>query len=179
MSTSSSSPMRCKCRRQAETSLRCSRCFVPICPDCSKIVPVGQVCRDCFKGQQSPLFKVSAGSLLAASVVTLLAASLGGWFLTSVGVGFGLLGILWGGFFYGIGVGEVALRMTGRKRGIQMDILAGTCAALGLFAGWVLGAISSGAEDIIAILLRHLMNPMSYALLLWAVVVAVGRIRNI
>src|SRR5262249_5760283 len=136
-------------------------------------------CRDCQRGARSPLFEVSAGGLIKGYLLTLAAATLGGWLASEIGLGFGLLGILWGGFLYGIGVGEVALRATGRKRGRQMEIMAGVGAGAGIVLGWFLAALSRGGPDIGAVLLMHLRSPWSYVFIGWAVTSAIGRIRNI
>src|SRR5437764_8246786 len=129
----SSVPVRCKCRKQAETGLRCSRCFVPICPDCSRPAPVGMLCRDCARGKPSHLYQVDPKSFAIAVPVTLAAGLFGGWLMASIGH-IGFFGAF-AGFIYGMAVGEVALRLTGRKRGLQMEIMAGACVLLGLLGG--------------------------------------------
>src|SRR5476651_635259 len=95
----SSTPMRCKCRKQAITGLRCSRCFVPICPDCSRPAPVGMLCSDCARGKPSHLYQLDPRSFAAAIPVTLAAALFGGWLMASVrGLGFFAMFI---GYLYG------------------------------------------------------------------------------
>jgi hypothetical protein len=136
------------------------------------------LCRECSSSRRSPLFQVSAGSLATASLVCLGVAVFGGWLLASVGGGFGFFS-LWFGFLYGLAIAEVALRITGRKRGPQMEILAGTCAVLGIVAGWALSALVHGGPDPGTALLAHLFNPWSYLLIGLAAVSAVSRIRYI
>ncbi|HLK55005.1 MAG TPA: hypothetical protein VKU00_00485 [Chthonomonadaceae bacterium] len=170
-------PLRCKCRRQAVTSLRCSRCSVPICPDCSIPAAVGMLCRECASNKKSRLYQVSAGSMALAIPACLLAAAFGGWLLTSIGMGFGFFGIAFG-FLYGLAIAEIALRITGRKRGLTMEILAGGSAFLGIIAGWL---ITDSTHPLFnhAYFLWHLSNPWSYVLLGVAIFGAVNRIRNI
>ena len=90
-------------------------------------------------------------------------------------IGYGFMG-LWAAFLFGIGIGEIALRITGRKRGLAMEILAGASVALGIFGGIGIDLLLHPNPAAIGF---HLMNPMTYALLILAVVSAVGRVRNI
>ena len=133
---STTTPLRCKCRKQAVTSLRCSRCSVPICPDCSRPAPVGMLCRECASNKKSRLYQVSAGSFALAALAALAAAAVGGWILTSPDFPMGGFFELVLGFALGTGVGEVALRVTGRRRGLKMDIMGGPCAGAGLLIGY-------------------------------------------
>ena len=172
--TTSFSP-RCQCRRKAETSLSCSRCDTPICPDCSVVAPVGMICRNCARGGKNLLHQVSPGRFAAAAAACLAASLFGGWILASHVIGYGFMG-LWAAFLFGIGIGEIALRITGRKRGLAMEILAGASVALGIFGGIGIDILLHPYPATIGFLF---MNPMTYALLILATVSAVGRIRNI
>lgn len=135
------------------------------------------LCRECASSRRSPLFQVSAGSLALAFVVTLAVASVAGWLLAGFAMSFGFF-LLWIGYLYGLGVAEVALRVTGRKRGLQMEILAAVCAVLGIVIGWLPGAFSHGI-DVTSILLLHLSRIWTYVLLGLAVFGAINRIRSI
>ena len=107
------STMRCKCRRQAETGLRCTRCNVPICPDCSRNAPVGFLCRQCAGGRRnSPLYRLDARSLALGYAGSLTAGVAGGWLMASFGYHLGFFGCLLA-YVYGIAVAEVALRSLG------------------------------------------------------------------
>ncbi len=168
-------PLRCKCRRQAETSLRCARCSVPICPDCSVVVAVGMICRDCARGGPNKLHQVSAGSFALATAACLGASLLGGWILVSYVLSFGYMS-LWAGFLFGLAIGEIALRITGRKRGLKLELLVGISVAAGIAGGVAIEALIHPELDIVT---RHLTHPLDYVLLALAIVAAVGRIRNI
>lgn len=176
MSDLSSQMPRCSCRRRAETYLRCARCEAPICPDCQIIAPAGMLCRACASLRQSPLFQVSAGSLLIASLACLAAAMFGGWLLVTVGMRFGFFGFFIASF-YGIAVAEVALRTTGRKRGPKIEVLAGLSAGVGILAGAALAVMPLGNLLIPFLVHRYLMNPFFYIYLVVAVVSAVNRVR--
>ena len=121
----------------------CARCDSPICPDCQVSAPAGMLCRECASLRKSPLFQVSVGSLLLASLACFAAASFGGWLLVRVGMGFGFFGFFIAAF-YGAAVAEVALRTTGRKRGPRLRFLAGISAGVGILAGAAGGATPRG-----------------------------------
>ncbi len=163
---SDTTPLRCHCRRHAETGLRCARCNVPICPDCSVPFAVGMICRDCARANRSPLYQVKAGSLMLGYAVSFAVAIPAGWLLQSM-LGFGFF-MLWGAFLYGLLVAEVALRVTGRKRGLQMEIMAGAASLGGLLAGWLL--IGKPLA---------LLAGWPVLILVVAFAAALGRIRNI
>jgi len=168
-------PLRCRCRRHEITSLRCARCNVPICPHCSVVAPAGQLCRECASGRKSRLYQVGPKSLALAILACLATAVLGGWLLASLLMGFGFF-VLWFSYLYGLIIAEVALRVTGRKRGPLMEILAGTCAAVGILAGWLF-VVPAGSPEFISALGRHLFQPWSLLVLGLAIFAAVTRIR--
>lgn len=170
-------PLRCKCRRQAVTSLRCARCSIPICPDCSIVAPAGMLCRECGSSKRSPLLQVSAPSLLLAYLVCLGVGVVGGWLLREV-LPFGFFA-LWGALFYGIVIAEVALRVTGRKRGTQMEILVGVCSALGLLGGHLLPLLSHQVPGSVAVTMLLSTDIWFYLTAAVAVFSAVSRIRYI
>ena len=130
--SNSSLPLRCKCRRKAVTSLRCSRCSVPICPDCSTVAPVGMLCSGCGNMRNAPAFQLDAGSTALAAAASLAVAALGGWLLVTVQ--FGIFNLLLA-FLLGLAVAETAMRVTGRKRGPRVEAVVGTCTALGIIIG--------------------------------------------
>lgn len=174
---SSASPtMRCKCRRQAVTTLRCARCSVPICPQCSIVAPAGQLCRECADNRPSRLYQVNTGTLGRTALACLATALFGGWILTGVGAGYGFFQ-LWGAFFYAIILTEVALRMSGRKRGLKMEILVGSCAVIGLLGGTLLNATQRGAEPL-EVLLQFFLQPWNWVALLIAVGISIARLRD-
>ena len=170
--------MRCQCRRKAVTSLRCSRCNVPICPDCSKMYSAGILCRTCVRGgKSSRLYELSPANFAKTFLVCLPVGIFTGWLLASLG-GFGLMAALWGGLGHGLAVSEAGLRVSGRKLGWKIETLVGFCAANGLIVGWILTSMRSGGP-FREILLAHLFSPWSWVALIIATVVAVGRFRNI
>ena len=133
------------------------------------------ICRGCAHGGKNLLHRVSPRSFTLAAVACLAASLFGGWILATHVVGYGFMG-LWAAFFFGIGIGEIALRITGRKRGRTMEILAGTSVVLGIVGGF---GIDFLLHPETASILFHLTNPLTYALMILATCAAVGRIRNI
>ena len=82
------------------------------------------------------------------------------------------------GFFYGTLIAEVALRVTGRKRGIKMEILAGACALIGVLVGRVLGYVPMmPAMDALPVF--YFFNSHTVLLIGVSVFGAVNRIRYI
>jgi peptidoglycan/LPS O-acetylase OafA/YrhL len=133
------------------------------------------ICRGCAHGGKNKLHQVSPGSFALAAVACLAASLFGGWFIASQALGYGFMG-LWAGFFFGLGIGEIALRVTGRKRGTAMEILAGASVVLGIVGGMGINLLLHPET---ANLFFHLTNPLTWAMLVLATVSAVGRIRNI
>jgi hypothetical protein len=80
---------------------------------------------------RSRLYEVPAGPLALSIVACLGVACLGGWFLLTTMLGF--FGLVLA-FALGTAVAEVALRITGRKRGVVMEAVAGACTAAGMVA---------------------------------------------
>jgi len=182
------SVMRCKCRKQAETGLRCIRCEVPICPDCSRSAPVGFLCRGCADGRRSlHLYQIDARSLALGYLGTLAVALFGGWIMADYGMRIGFFGCFLA-FFYGNVVGEAGLRITGRKRGLPMEIMVGVCIALGLVGGLSLVAMlhphyfSEGGDVATATqsyLLSQLYRPLAYVVFGCALAGGISRIRTL
>ena len=175
--------MQCKCRRQAETGLRCVRCSIPLCPECSRSAPVGFLCRSCANGRRdSPLYQMSAGSLALGYAGSLAVATFGGWIMAEMGYRLGFFGLFLA-FVYGIVVAESGLRIVNRRRGLKVEIMAGVCAFLGLVLGLLLTLLTrrgdAGAGNVSGYLAAQLMNPMTYVIVGIAVYGAVSRIRSL
>jgi hypothetical protein len=164
--------LRCKCRRQAPTSLRCARCSVPICPDCSLVAPAGMLCKSCATGQKSHLYQVGPGHVARGFLASLAVATFGGWLFATLGH-FGFF-MLWAGFLYGLGVAEVALRAADRKRGTAMEVIVVISCLGGLALGWGIEALVKGAPDY-----SGFSDPWTYAAIAAALFGAVGRMRSL
>lgn len=109
----------CSYHPNVMTGLRCSRCGKPICPQCAVRTPVGLRCPDCAGVRGLPTYRTPATGLLKAAAAGLAVA---------VGVA-----ILWRFFpqweFYlclllGFGTVETMSRLTGNKRGVDLQLTA-------------------------------------------------------
>jgi hypothetical protein len=168
--------MKCARHPNVETYVRCGKCETPVCPDCSVMGPAGIRCRDCASLRSSPLYQVPPG-LMLLGLLTGLAVGVGGGYLLVAASEIAFF-LLWGGLLYGAAVGEVVLRVTGRKRGIKVEITSGVCAALGAAAGfalWWLVNVGDVGESGLFSFLAH--NPFYLASVGLAVFSAVSRVR--
>ncbi len=168
----------CSCRRKTTTALCCARCNKPICPDCLVLTAAGQFCRDCSKGGGLALLQPDAKNLALAAVASTAASLVGGWLIMGLFGGFGFFR-LWGSFLYGLLIAETALRASGRKRGIKMEILVGICSGMGIMVMGVLRITSLGDLGIVDAMLIILQKPWDMIILSVAVLSAVARIRNL
>ena len=126
----------CAVHPERDTELRCNRCDRYMCIDCAKRTPVGYTCRECVRGHEDRFYQ---GTLVdytlvalvsaAAGAVTIFAASLLGAFL-----------IL--GFFVAPAIGgaaaQIALQVTGRRRGRQSGFVSAGALLIGGFVAWLL-----------------------------------------
>lgn len=115
------------------TGLRCSRCGKPICPQCAVRTPVGLRCPECAGVRGLPTYRTPANNLLKA-----------------VGAGLGIAivtAVLWRFFpnwqFYwclllGFGTVETMARLTGNKRGPDLQVAAIAIVTVGLVLSRVL-----------------------------------------
>lgn len=74
-------------------------------------------------------------------------------------------------------MGEVVLRVTARKRGIKMELLAGGVAGIGVVLGRVIQLAAHGHLDPAMVIARTIADPMALLLIGVAVYGAVNRIR--
>jgi hypothetical protein len=136
--------MRCAKHPNVETMIRCGKCETPVCVKCSVMGPAGIRCKDCASMRSSPLYKVSPGQLVVGVLGSLAVATAIGYGLAAVS-GMGLF-ILWGAIIGGGLIGEVMLRLTGRKRGTQMEVVTGVVAAAGIIAGFLIWYSTGSGE---------------------------------
>jgi hypothetical protein len=112
-------PLFCINHPNVETRLRCNRCGNPICPKCAVRTPVGFRCPQCVKAQQAVFYTASTVDYIIAAVVSLALSLPAYLIITRLG---------WFVFFLapaaGIGIAEAVRRLTGRRRGRWIWLVA-------------------------------------------------------
>lgn len=153
----------CAVHPDRETALRCNKCDRLMCADCAVPTPVGYRCRQCVRAHDDKFFTGTTADYLIVLAVGASVSALGFLGLSLIG-GF-LLFVIFLAIPIGGAIGELALRLTGRRRGRYSGHVAA--------AGAVLGALLPG-------LLLAGQLVLSLPLLLYAGLVAVtafGRFR--
>lgn len=168
----------CANHPKVATSLRCSKCGTPICTSCVIETPVGLRCRECAQVRRIPTFAVSPVQYLVAS-----ASALGMALVT--GTGWALVqSIAFVGFFsfliaLGVGyiVGEVVSLSVNRKRGLGLQIIAGSAVLLSYLISRTFLTLLARPSLAAAAMLGSLLNPIGLVILALAIYIAASRIR--
>ena len=138
----------------------------------------GMLCRDCVRGgKTSRLYELPPALFARTLLACLPVGVLMGWLIASLS-GFGMMASIWGGLFQGLAVSEAGLRASGRKLGWKIEALVGSCVVIGLLAGWTFIGLRSDTP-MSEYLMACLLNPWSWATLVFATVVGVARFRSI
>ena len=141
-------PLYCARHTKNETSIRCGRCEVAICPDCLVHSPVGMRCPDCARVNRVPTYDVPLPYLLRGIGAGAAAAlALGFAFNFAAPILFRLvfldialvntvLPFLYVAMMAGIGfvIGEAVSLSTNRKRGLKLKIVSAACVFVGSYA---------------------------------------------
>ena len=110
-----------------------------------------------------------------------IVATLGAAVAVGVGISvFSMVGFLliWAGILGGGFIGETLLRVTGRKRGPRVEIIAGVCSIVGILIGIAMWRLFNGYSVDPMEIFQHLQYHPFYALSLCITVgAAVSRIR--
>lgn len=113
---------------KVSTNLRCSRCEKPVCAECLVQAPVGIRCREHGKAQKLPTYDIPTRVMVGASLVG-IALGIGGGAI----LGLLVLPLVWsipyaslaGLVGFGYLVGEIISRVSNKKRGPALAIVAG------------------------------------------------------
>jgi len=167
----------CARHPREETAITCASCGTPICPKCMVTTPVGMKCPDCGRSRNSVLYQVRPERLVLVGIVSLLAGV--------VAAIIGKLGflVIFLAFPYGYFAGSVILRASGMKRGLKLEILAGTAMVLGALAlkfvpPLLMGRLfGEGARSAVTLALPLLLDPFFWVALVIATACAVSKIR--
>ncbi|MAS36936.1 MAG: hypothetical protein CL610_23230 [Anaerolineaceae bacterium] len=124
----------CAVHPDRETGLRCNKCDRLMCAECAVQTPVGYRCRECVRQHEDKFFNGTMADYLIVFAVAAVVTGLGYVGLRLIG-GF-LLFIIILSIPVGGAVGELALRLTGRRRGRYSGYVAA--------AGAIVGALAPG-----------------------------------
>jgi len=137
---------------------------------------VGARCPECAALRAGPLYQVRPDRL-ALGLVAVLAAAFGiGMLLASVR-GFGIF-MIWAPLLGGQAIGELILRITGRKRGPKIEIGTGIAATIGVIASFFTwGLTNKMPMDILAVINLLQASPFYVIGAVVLVFSAVSRVR--
>ncbi len=127
----------CAVHPDRDTGLRCNRCDRYMCVECAKRTPVGYTCRECVRGHEDRFYQ---GTGLDYALVAVVSAAGGALtiFATLLLGGFLILGFIVAPAIGGTAA-QIALQLTGRRRGRQSGVVsAGALLIGGLAAGYLL-----------------------------------------
>jgi hypothetical protein len=161
--------MKCAAHPDIETSLKCGKCGIPICPKCMVQTPVGARCPKCADVRKLPTFSVS-----------------GGYYLRGAGAALGMgvvTGLAWGAidsvmpYFYlglilaaavGYAIAEVVSLSVNRKRGLWLAVFGSAAVVISYLVNiFIFGGLPYGA-------LRIIIDLLAIGI---GISVAVGRLR--
>lgn len=164
----------CATHPNVETGLACGRCGRYICPRCMIQTPVGSRCRDCARVRRSPVFDVSTRQYLLAALAAVGMGVILGVVGSILRLEFGRFPFVTGILAAGVGyiVGEVVSRVTNRKRGLGLSIIAAAGVAIAF-------AVAAGVIQSQTIRFRYDFLDIGFALLFLglAVYISVSRVR--
>lgn len=116
-----------------ETGLRCYNCSRPICSDCTNKTPVGYLCPECIREKEDIFFNNKTRDYFVAALVTFPLSLIAGFVLTLLGGGFFLIFIaFWIGGAIGAGIGRLAKRAVGNRRGRYLPHTVAAMVILGV-----------------------------------------------
>lgn len=133
-------PTMCARHPDVETGLACGRCGTPICPRCLVYTPAGTRCPTCAaigRPKMYVLAPLDYARGVATAIVTGIALGFAGALIFRPTPAIGLFPLLFailGGYGAGTVVAEALNLATGRKRGREMQIIAGATIVLAALA---------------------------------------------
>jgi len=140
-----------------DTELRCNRCDRYMCIDCAVRTPIGYSCKECVRGHEDKFFTGTTADYAVVATVSLIAGGIGTFLMGLVG------GFFWLAFIIapaiGGGIGQLALSLTGRRRGRQ----SGYVCAGGVFIGGLLAGLFVVGFGLDVLIFLALATPAAYA----------------
>jgi hypothetical protein len=126
----------CAVHMDRETSLRCNKCDRYMCVQCAVRTPVGYRCRECARQQENKFFSATSNDYLIVAGVCGVAGLLLGLITAFIPFIASPIFAIILGLPLGGGIAEVALRLTGRRRGrYSGEVGAAATIIVGVIAG--------------------------------------------
>lgn len=146
----------CEKHPDRDTELRCNRCDRYMCIDCAVRTPVGYTCVDCIRGHEDKFYNSSQLDYIIVGVVTAIAGAIGAYVVGLVGLFFAfIIAPAVGGM-----VGQLALSLTGRRRGRYSGYI---CAGGVLVGALIVFPLSPSFDFIELLLYLALATSAAYA----------------
>jgi hypothetical protein len=139
----------CARHPDVETGLACGRCGTPICPRCLVYTPAGTRCPDCATIGRPKMYTLGALDYVRAIATAVVVGIAIGFvaallFAPSPRVGlFSFIFAVAGGYGLGTAMAEALNLTTSRKRGRQMQIIAGGGVVLAALTRLVVSGVPS------------------------------------
>lgn len=138
----------CSYHPGVETRVSCGECGRYICPKDMKSTPVGYKCPECARPARGQYTYVKPRQAVYGALAGFAAALVGAWLLVVSGMGFFLIGVVWGML-----VGEAVRRATGGHRGPTAATIGVACVLSGgLIGGLDILALAMGVVGVISTL---------------------------
>lgn len=120
----------CEVHPDRETSLRCNKCNRLMCTDCAVLTPVGYRCKQCVRQQDDKFFSATQTDYVVVFLTCAILGGIGAVASLYLLRGFWLFILLLGAPVGGA-IGEVALRLTKRRRGRYSGQIAAGAVVIG------------------------------------------------
>ncbi|MCU0514331.1 MAG: B-box zinc finger protein [Anaerolineae bacterium] len=120
----------CAKHPEREASLRCIRCDRLMCTDCLVRAPTGYICKECARRADDKFFHGTSRDYGVQGAVCLAGTALATALVGSTGLSTFFFALFLGPLLGGA-VAELALRLTGRRRGRYSDRVGTGAAAAG------------------------------------------------
>lgn len=147
----------CEKHPDRDTELRCNRCSRYMCVECAVRTSVGYTCKECVRGHEDKFYNSTEIDYGIVAAVSAVGGAVGAFVIGLIG-GFFIFTLIAAPAIGGM-IGQLALNVTGRRRGRQSGYF---CAGGVLVGGIVTGLLFTGF-GITTLLYLALATPAAYA----------------
>ncbi len=132
---------------QTETLLRCNKCGKPVCLKCVQRTPVGYRCNECLGVQRAGYYTATPIDYVIAAIVGVILGALSAFLMLFVNLGlFSIIIAIFAGPFAGGIISEAIRRLTGKRRGRNLALIACIAIAIGALAPVLAPFLLSGGR---------------------------------